>query len=197
MSPSAAFGLRLGSQVGVGVGFKWVRADLAPAAVTRDGEAGVGTAPAFDLGLLLRFPEARTNIGVNFQNIGPGLTFIDEEQSDPLPRNLKIGVGVWPLAHESIGVVVAADLNKPFVSLDDGPILNFGGELSMWSDLYEFAFRAGWVYEGWFQELDPINGPSFGLGGRFGMFSVDIASRPRAPDLDGVWVLSIGVEGPR
>ncbi len=181
--PSFAFGTKITETLGVGVNFKFVWVDLAPAAVTRDGHDGRGTTVALDGALLWRIPRYRLNAALNFQNIGPDLAFIDEDQSDPLPRNLKIGLGYWLLAQEDHKVILAGDLNKPFVRTDDGPLLNVGAEYQLGEYL---AGRFGWVYEGWFSQIDPINGPSFGLGLRYKGFSFDYASVPQAPGLDRV-----------
>ncbi len=190
VAPSFAFGTKLNENLGVGVNLKFVWVDLAPAAVTRDGEAGRGTTVAVDGAVLWRLPEYRLNAGINFQNIGPNLAFIDEDQSDPLPRNLKIGVGYWALATAEHSLILTADLNKPFVARNDGPILNVGSEYNLGAYL---AARFGWVYEGWFQAVEPIDGPAFGFGLKYKNFGFDYASWPQAPDLDRVNRFSFNV----
>ncbi len=52
-----------------------------------------GSSYAVDLGMqyLLPFDLVPTTLGVVVQNIGPGISFIDENQADPLPRMLRIG----------------------------------------------------------------------------------------------------------
>lgn len=189
--PSFSFGTRINENLGVGVNLKFIWVDLAPAAVTRDGEAGRGTTVAVDGSLLWRLPQYRLNAGLNFQNIGPDLAFIDEDQSDPLPRNLKIGLGWWAFAEQDYALILAADLNKPFVAKNDGPILNVGSEFTLGEYL---GARFGWVYEGWFQAVEPINGPSFGFGLAYKQLTFDFASWPQAPDLDRVSRFSFNVE---
>ena len=55
-----------------------------------------GSSYAVDLGMqyLLPFDPIPTTIGVAIQNVGPGISFIDENQADPLPRFLRIGTSV-------------------------------------------------------------------------------------------------------
>ncbi len=55
-----------------------------------------GSSYAVDLGAqyLLPFEPVPTTIGVAIQNIGPGISFIDENQADPLPRLLRIGTSI-------------------------------------------------------------------------------------------------------
>ena len=55
-----------------------------------------GTSYAVDLGAqyLLPFDLIPTTIGAAIQNVGPGISFIDENQADPLPRFLRIGTSM-------------------------------------------------------------------------------------------------------
>ena len=55
-----------------------------------------GSSYAVDLGMqyLLPFDLVPTTLGVAIQNIGPGISFIDENQADPLPRFLRLGTSV-------------------------------------------------------------------------------------------------------
>ena len=55
-----------------------------------------GSSYAVDVGAqyLLPFEPIPTTIGVAIQNIGPGISFIDENQADPLPRLLRLGTSV-------------------------------------------------------------------------------------------------------
>ncbi len=52
-----------------------------------------GSSYAVDLGMQYRVPfeELPTTLGVSLQNVGPGISFIDENQADPLPRFLRLG----------------------------------------------------------------------------------------------------------
>ena len=55
-----------------------------------------GSSYAVDLGMqyLLPFDLIPTTVGAAIQNIGPGISFIDENQADPLPRFLRIGTSM-------------------------------------------------------------------------------------------------------
>ena len=55
-----------------------------------------GSSYAVDLGMqyLLPFEPIPTTLGVAIQNVGPGISFIDENQADPLPRFLRIGTSI-------------------------------------------------------------------------------------------------------
>ena len=55
-----------------------------------------GSSYAVDLGMqyLLPFDVIPTTFGAAIQNIGPGISFIDENQADPLPRLLRFGTSM-------------------------------------------------------------------------------------------------------
>ena len=55
-----------------------------------------GSSYAVDLGMqyLLPYDPIPTTLGVAIQNVGPGISFIDENQADPLPRFLRIGTSI-------------------------------------------------------------------------------------------------------
>ena len=55
-----------------------------------------GSSYAVDLGMQyhLPFDLVPTTLGAAIQNIGPGISFIDENQADPLPRFLRIGTSM-------------------------------------------------------------------------------------------------------
>ncbi|RKU14738.1 hypothetical protein C6503_14630 [Candidatus Poribacteria bacterium] len=55
-----------------------------------------GSSYAVDLGMqyLLPFDFIPTTVGAAIQNIGPGISFIDENQADPLPRFLRVGTSM-------------------------------------------------------------------------------------------------------
>ena len=110
----ASYGTKLTENSGVGIGFKLFHQKLADS-VTED-ESGEGkpysTDFAFDISYLLRkqkqfgLIEKLYNIagvesydsgkdkfrfGFNIANIGPPISFIDEDQADPAPTNMRLG----------------------------------------------------------------------------------------------------------
>ena len=90
-----------------------------------------GSSYAVDLGMqyLLPFDPIPTTLGVAIQNVGPGISFIDENQADPLPRFLRIGssMTLYQARHHHIRLVsgitayidkLAEDENELAVDLD-------------------------------------------------------------------------------
>ena len=68
-----------------------------------------GSSYAVDLGMqyLLPFEPLPTTVGVAIQNVGPGISFIDENQADPLPRFLRLGssISLFRAKHHHIRLV--------------------------------------------------------------------------------------------
>jgi hypothetical protein len=200
VSPQASIGTELMPGVAAGLTLKYVYIMLAPAWATGGLGKGDGDSFGADLGLLIRstalipsyqlnptFPMT-FNLGINVQNLGPDISFISHDQADPMPKNLKIGIGVNMLRTNAFNMIASYDYNKTLVYSDEKPIHNVGGELSF-RDF--FALRAGYIYD---KQGDIID-PTFGLGVTVPLstskVSFDYASVPQAQVLDRVSKFSV------
>lgn len=181
IAPTIAYGTEIVSNFGVGVSLKLVRVDLAPAFVSLDGRAGRGTTFAADIGGLVKAPGIKSSFGAVIQNLGPNIAYIDEDQSDPLGRNLKVGVGYSPFENEVHRVLVAVDANR---FLLPGRTL----AVDVWSvgAEYEFnrllALRMGYISD----PRGTIEDMTFGLGLGYRGFRFDYASVPQSEFLERV-----------
>ena len=180
--PSIAYGATIGENLGIGINLKFVFVDLAPAEVTVEGQNGSGTTFAADIGALWRLMDGRWHVRGVVQHVGPKIAYIDEEQKDPLPRNLKLGTSYKVLSDEMNELTVSIDYNKSLVIVEDitdpslGVVLNFGAEYRYY-DL--FALRGGYVYD----EDGEIKDFAFGMGLAYKNFSFDVANVPQAEGL--------------
>jgi len=180
--PSIAYGVSLGDRVAIGLNLKFAYVDLAPAEVTVEGKDGSGVTFAGDFGALWRLMDGRWNVGGVLQHVGPGIAYIDEEQKDPLPRNLRVGTSYKLISDEMNHLTVSADYNKSLVIAEDiphptvGVVLNVGAEYRYY-DL--FSLRGGYVYD----EDGEVKDFSFGMGLNIKSYAFDIASVPQAKDL--------------
>jgi hypothetical protein len=178
VAPTIAYGTELMKDMGFGVALKLVRVDLAPEDKTQDRQAGRGTTFAADVGALYKVPRLKSSIGLAIQNLGPNIAYIDQDQSDPLGRNAKLGVAVTPLETELYRVVVAADVNRSL--LPHGAwIENGGGE-------FEFnrllALRIGYIYD----PRGTIKNFTYGLGLIYRGVRFDYARVPQSEFLERV-----------
>lgn len=60
----------------------------------------------------------KLDFGLNFQNIGPNITYINESQSDPLPMNFRMGFSYRALESKYNKLCINADLNKMLANND-------------------------------------------------------------------------------
>ncbi|MDM7917249.1 MAG: PorV/PorQ family protein [Candidatus Eisenbacteria bacterium] len=179
VAPSISLGSQIAKGLSAGITLKYVYVNLAPADVTQDGQAGTGDTFAADLAALYEVPGVPVRVGVNVQNLGPNIAFIDADQSDPIGRNLKVGVAAKPFDNGTFRALGEFDVNKSLIYSDEKPILNGGVELGY--STYA-ALRAGYIYD----KDGDIRDPSFGFGVQIGSLAFDYASVPQARGLDRV-----------
>lgn len=181
-SPGLSYGVRLDENTAVGLGLKYVRVDLAPASSVPDPGAGEGAggSVAVDLGVLRRF--GAYSAGLALTNFGPNISFIDAEQSDPLPRFFRVGAAGLVYKGDYGHVLLSADLNKLLVS--GGQTTVNGGTELQYTDI--MALRIGYISDPDGDITDFTYGGGFHtkLGGKD--FFLDYGNIPQAEELDRV-----------
>lgn len=179
---AASYAYQYSEKLGLGLTFKFIISDLAPegTGASESGVKGRGISYAFDFGLKRKsFLLDKLDLGLNLQNVGPNITFVNEEQADPLPMNFRFGLSYRLLESEYSTFTVNGDMNKLLANddgvlkrlftawYDDGgfmskqeresTIFNIGAEYTYWSLL---SLRGGYIYD----KAGSIIGPSFGAG---------------------------------
>jgi len=180
--PSIAYGTTVGEDLAIGINLKFIYVNLAPAKYTQDQQKGAGSTFAADFGGIYRMFDGQLRLGGALQNVGPRIAYIDEEQSDPLPRNLKLGA-TYMLADDEVNKLsVSTEYNKSLVIIEDIPnpslsvILNVGAEYEYYDLL---ALRTGYVYD----EDGSVKGFAFGMGLKYSNLAFDVATVPQAEGL--------------
>ncbi len=188
IAPTLSYGTKVINGLGVGASFKYVRVQLSPDLPGLPG-AGKGSTVAFDLGALYKVPGDLVNVGLAIQNLGPSISFIADDRSDPIYRNAKLGVAVNAYKKKEFTALVTGDVNQLLVrgeiSQPDGstkkryqkPIFNFGGEVAYNAEV-ALALRAGYVHDA----DGSIKDPTYGFGIGYKLFDIDFASIPQAKD---------------
>ena len=180
LAPAAGLGFKFLPNLGVGVAVKYVRIDLAPKEVLQDpagAGSGVGASWAFDLGALYRYNRLR--VGGVVSNLGPDITFIDAEQSDPMPRTLRLG-GMYDIVQNDIGQVRAGlEWERSLVALSTAPVYHGGAEFVY---LNNYALRLGYLNDA----TGDVKGFSGGFGVSWAGATLEYANVPQATDLDRV-----------
>ena len=207
VSPSVALGTAILPNLGFGINLKLFHINLAPEEFARDG-AGKGTTFAVDIGSLYLWKKELTSffgsgpaqmqagLGVTVSNLGPDIALVDNLESDPMPRNLKVGFSLGAKVPESYSVLVGLSLEKSLVFepiLLDTTLNFFDRHEVLLSGGLEFGFvdiafaRLGYLYD------DPgeIKGPTFGAGFHLKQFGFDFASIPQHKTLNRVSKFSI------
>lgn len=188
ITPVLSYGAAIGGQVGVGINFKYVKVQLVPDELAGATGSGTGSTVAADLGVLWKMPWAKVNLGGALQNLGPDLEFVDEDRSDPIYRNLKVGFAATPYSNETVAVNLVGDLNQLLVEgeLASGetrypkPIYNGGAELGYMTKDFALALRGGYIHD----DEGSISDPTYGFGFVYKGVRLDLASIPQAEDAD-------------
>lgn len=187
-----AFGVSYGTyftkNMALGVTMKFIHENLASQGAGIEKGKGAGTSFAGDIGFTWKASDRFTLAWV-LRNIGPNLTFIDADQSDPLPQNFTVGFAYTLLRRGNSSVLFTSDVYKPLA--DEG----FFSFASGWADspaseefkdidyhagmewsynLSEdsaFALRAGYSYD----EDGNRKSPTFGLGLKYDWATFDLS----------------------
>jgi hypothetical protein len=97
-----------------------------------------------DLHRLFRAERPRgLSFGLSVANLGEGLSYIDEDDPDPLPRRLRVGFGYQAVDSEPVGLQLTIDATKILVG-ESELVWSYGLE----SEFYYLAcFRIGRYYD--------------------------------------------------
>ncbi|HMQ78856.1 MAG TPA: type IX secretion system outer membrane channel protein PorV [Ignavibacteria bacterium] len=124
---AVGYGTKVTRDLGVGVVTRFIYSKLAVDPVA--GEQGTGTAYdlSFDLSMLwrpsktkMKFLNNKFGLGVNLSNIGPKVTYVDNDQADPLPTNLRLGFAYDIYQSEFNNLTLTADFAKLLVKRREG-----------------------------------------------------------------------------
>ncbi len=197
------YGTRLSTNLGFGIGFKFFRDNLAPDSVLQDGQGGSGSTFAVDAGILWKVPMIKSNLAVALSNLGPNITHVDADQSDPLPRKLTFGLATSLMHSEATSLLFVTDLLVPLLSWDDadddyGLGTDFGetewGVGLEWSYIQSLFIRFGYK-----KGTGQIEDMTWGLGMHLGKWvgrniTFGYASVPQAEGLKNVNRFSLGYD---
>ena len=218
MSFSGAVGTQIVNNLGVGMNLKFVLVDLTSG--LSGGESnGQGTSFAVDLGGLYRWNkdvtsflgsgpgQMTTRVGVTLANLGPDISLGNSKESDPLPRNLKVGSSWGVRIPGSYSVLAGLAVEKSLIFEDipapcseDSVEGCLPEQLSFWErnevlvsgglelGVMDLLFgRVGYLHD----DVGEIKNWTFGVGFRIKQFGLDYASIPQAEDLDRVNKFSV------
>jgi len=195
---SVSYGAMINGTSAFGVNAKVYRQFLAPEGAGSEDEEGASTDFAFDAAYLNKHVFwDRLSFGANLSNMGPKITFYDEDQGDPAPTQLRVGVNVAVIQGEYNTVNFVYDASKMLVARDDdGQAVPFYKAIftswfdeDPWTEINQiqhnfgveywyndmFAIRAGGFYQksGDFMTDSGAPIPTFGAGIRYDRYGFD------------------------
>ncbi len=203
---TAGYSTKLTNDLGIGINGRFIHSRLSPFGTAEEQGRGIASDFSFDVGMLYQ-PKTlilpllgldigeRFSAGFNLSNIGPAMSYIDRAQADPLPTNLRVGLGYKILKSEYNKLTAIVDVSKLLVrKRADGTSDPFyKAFFTSWTDkslreeMREFdssvgleywysnwvALRAGFFYE------DPQYGNrkfmTFGAGIRYDIYGFDFS----------------------
>lgn len=196
--------------LGLGGNFRIIHSRLADKGTELEQGKGVATTVSFDIAMLYRPQKLyiplignfsrRFSFGMNISNLGPKIYYIDQEQADPIPTNLRLGIALKLLDVDYNSINYTLDFSKLLVAKRKGDSPSDGLPKSLitsWTDEpfkeelrqvvtsmgleywygmpgdFMFAARTGFFYE------DPAYGNrkfvSLGAGIRYDMYGFDFS----------------------
>jgi len=198
-----SYGTRLANSLTTGLTAKVIYSRLSEQGAGQEKGSGTATAFGLDAGLLWRTPLRRLTIGVALTNLGPDITYIDADQSDPLPLNLAIGFAYDLIESQYNRFVLTAQINRDLAYRGGGKMENilYGiPPIGLARDLIEgrdfslrpkefnvgaeywyaklVALRAGYIYD----EEGDIKTPTVGGGLALKGLGIDVAYIPSVRD---------------
>ncbi len=188
ISPALYYGVQLLPDLAVGAALKYIRIQLAPSKFQ-----GIGSTFGVDLSALYRVPAAHLRLGANLQNMGPSVTFINEDESSPLDRNLKTGVACDVFSSAGFTSTVAADFNQSLVTSDfrtyhGGVEMRYASAENSGLGSIGLAGRVGYYHD----KLGDVRDLTYGIGLNWGSLSLDWGSTPQSTGLPHVDKISLG-----
>jgi hypothetical protein len=115
---AGTYSTKLSEQLGIGTSVRVIYSHLAPFGAGQEKGNGTSTGFCFDVGLLYRplFLDKSMSFGGNLSNVGPKMTYVDKDQADPLPMNLRLGVAYKAIESEFNNLSVTIDVNRLLVA---------------------------------------------------------------------------------
>jgi hypothetical protein len=116
---AASYATKLKDNLSLGVNLKFIQSNLSDIQIGAENRDGKSSSFAVDLGVMwipaYGFLGNRLTFGANLSNFGPKMTYIDEDQADPLPTNLRLGLAYKLLDDEFNRITLVYDTNRLLV----------------------------------------------------------------------------------
>ncbi|MBN1632545.1 MAG: type IX secretion system outer membrane channel protein PorV [Ignavibacteria bacterium] len=194
---AVGYATKVTTDLGLGVNARFIFSNLSSVSVGNEKGSGTAFSTSFDLAALYRFSKGpgiikdKLSLGLNLSNLGPKISYVDADQADPIPTNLRLGIAYKIFKNEGNELTFAADFSKLLVNRPDafyealftswkgGPseigksIQSSVGAEYWYGNPKLIALRAGYFYE------DPDYGNrkyiTLGAGIRYSLYGFDFS----------------------
>jgi hypothetical protein len=114
---TAGYSTLLNPNLGLGLNLRLIHSSLSPIGAGEEEGKGVGTTVSGDIGILYKTSvyDLPLSFGANLSNLGPKITYIDADQADPIPTNLRLGFGLKLLDTETNALTLGMDFSRILV----------------------------------------------------------------------------------
>ncbi len=134
MAATVGYATKIINDLGVGINLRYIHSSLAPFNVQGQDRKGVASTVSFDIGFLWRPRNLgeignRFSVGVNLSNLGPKLTYIDADQADPIPTQLRLGLAVDVFKTQYNNVTYVIDFSRLLIRRYPAPVNDAGQEI--------------------------------------------------------------------
>ena len=207
---TAGYATKATDDLGLGVNLRFIHSALSPVGTEAEKGNGITSTMSVDLAMMWR-PQTldvpligdigkHFSLGVDLSNLGPKVTYVDAAQADPLPTNLRFGLGYRIFNDEYNSLEASLDFSRLLVRRrDDGTsdalprslftawgdggirkVITCGGMEYWYGAPKLIALRIGYFYE------DPNFGNrkflTFGAGIRYDIYGFDFSYISAGPD---------------
>ncbi len=127
---TVGYATKLGNDWGLGFNFRVIHSKLSDEPTENEQGKGTATTVSFDLATMWRPEELdlpligdvgnKFSMGMNLSNLGPKISYIDQDQADPLPTNFRLGFAARIFEDEYNSLTYTLDFSKLLIDkLDD------------------------------------------------------------------------------
>jgi long-subunit fatty acid transport protein len=127
-----SYGFNVSKRFALGTSLRFIYSNLAPGQSVGAQQTKAGVSAAFDIAGLYRTPKfalggvpTTFSAGFNLANMGPKIQYSDSEQADPIPTNMRFGVGFGFDFDEYNALNLVVDLNKDLIDRDSTEVKPF------------------------------------------------------------------------
>lgn len=119
------YATKVADDLGLGVNVRFIHSALSPIGTEQEQGNGISSTVSADLALMYRPTKLDVPLigdignafsaGLNLSNMGPKVTYVDADQADPLPTNLRIGLGYKVFNDEYNSLQLGLDFSRLLV----------------------------------------------------------------------------------